>query len=89
MSDRNRRSIWFTPLLTLAACTYAPPNQADMAKPTYQSDLAACQTSGDKEAHRLVMSQGGLFLSYPISIFVEEHVQVRKCMDAKGYIASR
>ena len=54
-----------------------------------QTDLAACQTSGDKEAHRLVMSKGGLFFTYPISIYVEEHLQIRKCMDGKGYVASR
>ena len=76
------------PLLAMTACGYAPPNSADTARPSYQADLAACQTSGDKEAHRLVMSRGGLFLSYPISIFVEEHLQVRKCMDGKGYAAS-
>ena len=61
------------------------PIAADTARPSYQSDLAVCRDSGDKEAHRLVMSQGGLFLSYPISIFVEQHREVRKCMDGKGY----
>ncbi len=76
-------------MLAVAACAYTPPNPADTAKPTYQSDLAACRTSGDKEAHRLVMSQGGLFLTYPISTWIEEHRQIRKCMDGKGYVASR
>jgi hypothetical protein len=88
MSARLRRFLRISPLLAVAACGYAPPNAADRAKPTYQSDLAGCQTSGDKEAHRLVMSRGGLFLTYPISIFVEEHRQVGKCMDGKGYVAS-
>ena len=75
-------------LLFVAGCSYAPPNAADTARPGYQSDLAACRESGDKEAHRLVMSQGGLFLSYPISIFVEQHLQLGKCMRGKGYVAS-
>lgn len=87
MSGRISRLLRISPLLAVAACGYAPPNQADGSRPTYQSDLAACQTSGDKEAHRLVMSKGGLFLTYPISIFVQEHRRVRKCMDGKGYVA--
>jgi hypothetical protein len=80
---------WLGALLAVASCAYAPPNQADTARPSYQADLAACQTSGNKEAHRLVMSKGALFFTYPISIYVEEHREVRKCMDGKGYIASR
>jgi hypothetical protein len=75
--------------LLVAACGYAPPNPADTARPTYQSDLAACQTVGDKEAHRLVMSRGGLFLTYPISSPIEQTLQTRKCMDGKGYAAGR
>ena len=86
MSGRIPGLLRLVPLLVVAACVYAPPNAADTAKPTYQSDLAACQTSGDKEAHRLVMSKGGLFLTYPISILVEEHLQLRMCMRDKGYI---
>jgi hypothetical protein len=77
------------PLLAVAGCGYSPPNPADAARPTYGSDLAACHDSGDKEAHRLVMSQGGYFLTYPISTFIQEHIQVRKCMVGKGYVASR
>ena len=77
------------PLLALAACGYTPPNAADAARPSYAADLAACQTAGDKEAHRLVMSRGGLFLTYPISLPIEQSLQTRKCMDAKGYAASR
>ena len=75
------------PLLAGAACAYTPPNPADAARPSYAADLAACETAGDKEAHRLVMSQGGLFLTYPISLPIEEHLQVGKCMDRKGYAA--
>jgi hypothetical protein len=89
MPPRIPRLLRLAPLLAVATCAYAPPNQADTARPTYQTDLAACQTSGDKEAHRLVMSKGGLFFTYPISIYVEEHLQIRKCMDGKGYVASR
>ena len=67
MSARIPGLLRIAPLLALAACAYAPPNPADTGRPGYQADLAACQTSGDAEAHRLVMSQGGLFLTYPIS----------------------
>jgi hypothetical protein len=76
-------------LLAVAACGYTPPNAADENRPTYQADLAACQASGDKEAHRLVMTKGGLFLTYPISLPIEEHRQTSKCMDAKGYAANK
>jgi hypothetical protein len=77
------------PPLAVAACAYAPPNAADATRPSYVADLAACQVAGDKEAHRLVMSRGGLFLTYPISLPIEQGVQTRKCMDSKGYAASR
>jgi len=78
------------PLLAVAACGgYSPPNSADTARPTYTADLAACQTAGDKEAHRLVMSRGGLFLTYPISLPIQEYLQTSKCMTGKGYVASR
>ena len=89
LPGRIRTMLRISPLLAVVACGYSPPNAADTAKPTYHSDLAACQTSGDKEAHRLVMNTGALFFTYPISIFVEEHRQVHKCMDGKGYVASR
>ena len=75
--------------LLVAGCAYAPPNAADRARPSYAADLAACQTAGDKEAHRLVMSRGSLFLTYPISLPIEELRQTRKCMAGKGYAASR
>jgi hypothetical protein len=76
------------PVLAVTACGYSAPNAADTTRPSYQSDLAACQTAGDKEAHRLVMSRGGLFLTYPISLPIEQQLQISKCMDRKGY-ASR
>jgi hypothetical protein len=87
MLRRLLRYLLLSPLPAVAACGYTPPNPTDTAKPTYQSDLAACQTSGDKEAHRLVMSKGGLFLTYPISLPIVEARQIRKCMDGKGYAA--
>jgi hypothetical protein len=76
-------------LLGVAACSYAPPNVADESRPSYQTDLAACQASGEKAAHHLVMTKGGLFLTYPISLPIEEKRQTTKCMDAKGYAASK
>jgi hypothetical protein len=75
-------------MLILAACGYTPPHPADTAKPSYQSDLGVCRESGDKEAHRLVMSQGGYFLSYPISTWFLDRREVRKCMVGKGYAAN-
>jgi hypothetical protein len=88
MSGRITIALRITPVLVLAACAYAPPNQADTARPSYHSDLAACQDSGDKEAHRLVMSQGGYFLTYPISTWMLDRREVRKCMTAKGYASN-
>jgi hypothetical protein len=88
MSGRVAGLLLMGPLLAVAACAYSPPQPADTAKPSYQSDLAACETAGDKEAHRLVMSRGGLFLTYPISLPIEELLQTRKCMTGKGYVAS-
>jgi hypothetical protein len=79
------RPLLLLPLLLPAACSYSPPNPADAARPTYQADLAACQIAGDKEAHRRVLALGGEFLTYPISLPMEEVRQVRKCMDGKGY----
>lgn len=84
---KGRRLLPVFPSVFLVACGYTPPNPADTAKPTYRSDLSACETSGDKEAHRLVMSSGLLFLTYPISLPVEESRQVRTCMEKKGYAA--
>ena len=34
------------------------------------------------------MAYGGLFLSYPISLPIEQWRQTRKCMIRKGYVAS-
>jgi hypothetical protein len=75
-------------LVLLAACSYAPPNRADLTRPTYQADLDACQTSGNKEAHQLVTANGSLWLSYPISLPIEERRQVHKCMEGKGNVPS-
>ncbi len=87
---KPKRRRWLPVFLSvfLIACGYTPPNSADTAKPTYRSDLSACETSGDKEAHRLVMSSGLLFLTYPISLPIEESRQVRTCMEKKGYAAN-
>ena len=85
MSGRVRVLLLMGPLLGVGACGYAPPNPAETARPSYAADLAACQTAADKEAHRLVMSQGGLFLTYPISLPIEQRLQTRKCMVGKGY----
>jgi hypothetical protein len=86
MSGRVVRLLLMGPLLAVAAC--GGYTQADTARPTYAADLTACQTSGDKEAHRLAMSRGGLFLTYPISLPIVEHIQTHKCMAGKGYAAA-
>jgi hypothetical protein len=75
-------------LLGVASCSYSPPNAADVTKPNYQADLKACEEFGDKEGHRRVMAFGGLFLSYPISLPIEEYKATRKCMEGKGYVAA-
>jgi hypothetical protein len=90
MSGWLHRIVAIGPLLAVAACGgYAPPNAADVGRPAYQADLAACGEAGDKEAHRLVMSRGWMFLTYPISLPIEERHETRKCMDGKGYAASQ
>ncbi len=71
--------------LGLAGCAYDPPMQADHASPAYRADLAACQEAGDKEAHRRVMAFGRLFLTYPVSLPVQERIETRKCLEGKGY----
>jgi hypothetical protein len=73
--------------LAVAACAYRPPNSADLGKPSYQADLAECKTYGEREGHRRVLAYGGLFLTYPISLPIEEWRQTRKCMVGKGYVA--
>lgn len=88
MSPRIPRLWLIAPLLAVAACRYSPPSPADTGRPGYQADLAACQDSGDKEAHRLVMSTGGYFLTYPISTWMLDRREVRKCMQGKGYAAN-
>ena len=72
-------------MLAVAACGLAPPDPTDAGRPGYGADLAACQTSGHAEAHRLVMSKGELFLLYPISMHYLERSQVRKCLEGKNY----
>jgi hypothetical protein len=85
MSGRITTALLLSPILVVAACANAAPNAADTARPAYQADLAACQTSGDAEAHRQVMSRGGYFLTYPISTWMLDRREVRKCMQGKGY----
>jgi hypothetical protein len=87
MQRRILRFLLLGLLLAVTACGYSAPNVADTTRPSYAADLAACQTAGDKEAQRLVMSKGGLFLTYPISLPIEQRLQIRKCMNGKGYAA--
>ncbi len=75
-------------LLLVGGCSYSPPNPADTAKPGYADDLKACEEYGDKEGHRRVLAFGGLFLSYPISLPIEEYRATRSCMEKKGYVAT-
>jgi hypothetical protein len=85
MTLRSFRFLWSAPLLAVVACTYAPADPAEEARPTYRSDLAACQQSASQEAHRRVVSLGELFLTYPISYPILKRRELRKCMDGKGY----
>jgi hypothetical protein len=89
MSARVNRGVLLSGLmlagLVLAGCAYDPPMRADHASASYQKDLAACQEAGDKEADRRVMASGILFLTYPVSLPIEQRIQTRKCMEGKGY----
>jgi hypothetical protein len=89
MSARINRGVLLSGLglagLVLAGCAYDPPMRADHAAASYQKDLAACQEAGDKEADRRVMASGILFLTYPVSLPIEQRIQTRKCMEGKGY----
>jgi hypothetical protein len=89
MSARIDRGVLLSGLglagLVLAGCAYDPPMRADHAAASYQKDLAACQEAGDKEADRRVMASGILFLTYPVSLPIEQRIQTRKCMEGKGY----
>ena len=72
--------------LALGGCSsYDPAMQADHASPAYQKDLIACQAAGDKEAHRRVIASGILFMTYPISLPIQQRIQTRKCLEGKGY----
>ena len=69
----------------MASCAYDPPMRADHSSPPYKADLASCRETAHKEADRVVKARGLLFLTYPISLPIERRVQLRKCMQGKGY----
>jgi hypothetical protein len=73
-------------LAALAGCSdYVPPAANAGASPHYAGDLAACQTSGNEEAHRRVMSRFPLWASYPVSLPLEQRHRIADCMTGKGY----
>jgi hypothetical protein len=75
--------------LSMPACSYSPPNAADLNRPSYRTDLAACRETANKAAHHLATSLGGYFLTYPVSLPVLKHREMRKCMQGKGYISHK
>jgi hypothetical protein len=72
-------------LAMIFGCAYDPPMRADHASAKYQADLGACRPVAHKEADRVVKARGPLFLTYPISLPIERRIQMRKCMQGKGY----
>lgn len=74
--------------LVLAACSYRAADGTAAVASTYQADLTACQEFGEKEGHRRVKAYGGYFLTYPVSLPIQEWLQTRKCMTGKGYQAT-
>lgn len=71
--------------LSLAACAYDPPMQADHASAAYQADLHGCRKSAAVSASRTVHATGPLFLIYPVSYPLQKRTDVRRCMQGKGY----
>lgn len=69
----------------LTGCAYDPGMRDDHPAQQYHADLAACRESGDKEAHRRVMARGLLFMTYPVSLPIVRRIQIRACMEGKGY----
>jgi hypothetical protein len=70
---------------TMTGCAYDPPMQADHASPAYKANLHACRETAHKEADRIVKARGLLFLTYPVSLLIVRRIQLRKCMQGKGY----
>lgn len=70
---------------TMTGCAYDPPMQADHGSPAYKTNLHACRETAHKEADRIVKSRGPLFLTYPVSLVIVQRIQLRKCMEGKGY----
>jgi hypothetical protein len=68
-------------LLTLAACAYDPPMAADHAAPKYQADLDACTLAAEK----YTKSRFYLFITYPVSLPIEERARMATCMEQHGY----
>jgi hypothetical protein len=71
-------------ILVSGCSTYEPP-LAGYRSDKYKADLAACQASGDQEAHHQVMSRFPLFLAYPVSLPLEQRHRITDCMHGKGY----
>jgi len=65
----------------VSACSYSPPDAADLNRPSYHADLA------NKAAHHQAIAFGGYFLTYPISLPILRRREMRKCMRGKGYVA--
>lgn len=71
--------------LGLVACAYDPPMQANHGSAVYQADLRACRKSAATTASRTVHATGPMFMTYPISYPIQDRIDIRRCMQAKGY----
>jgi hypothetical protein len=68
-------------LLANVGCAYDPPMAGDHAAPKYQADLDACTLAAEKYTKSLFY----LFITYPISLPIEERARMATCMEQHGY----
>ncbi len=71
--------------LALAGCSDYTPSVAGDHAGAYNTDLAACQESGNKQAHHNVMSSFPYFATYPLALVWQQRKQITACMQGKGY----
>lgn len=74
-----------TAAVLLAGCAYDPGLRGSHPEQAYRADLIVCRQTGSREAHRLVLSRGMLFLTYPVSLPITRRIEIRRCLSGKGY----
>ena len=71
--------------LTLGACTYDPPVQADHASAKYRTELKQCRDTVDPKVELQGRSTFPGFLISPFTNPPRERAGIRACMVGKGY----